>query len=238
MKAIALLALLGLFGSAVAEARTLERELGDFSLKLGTAPARSMAQGLINPSPYGSLHGGFDLTHESGWYVGHWSPSMGVRDNTLLELDSYVGFFRPLDERLGYELGVIRYSVPETNFERHQYYAGMTLLGSRLGAAVNQAPARTDSTLLLDLGLDVPWRMDMTLKYSTHNLNFPVMLSDGRRVSSFDDWSLNFSRPWLGSRFDLSYTGSSLGGSGCAAYSGPNRYCQDYWSVRWERPLF
>ena len=38
----------------------LEREFGAFDLKLGTAPTRSMAQGLINPASAGTLSGGLD----------------------------------------------------------------------------------------------------------------------------------------------------------------------------------
>lgn len=237
--AIGLLAGLALGCAASAQAQLLERDLGDFSLKLGTTPARSMAQGLIQPARTGAFHGGLDLTHSGGWYVGHWSPSMGVQPNTLLEVDSYLGYFRPLDERFGYEVGAIRYSFPEVeDIDRHELYAGITFSGSRLGAAMSRAPARTDSTLLLDLGLRVPWRMDMSLKYANHALDFPVHLGNGRLVRSFDDWSVRVTRPWRGARVDLSYTGSSLGGSSCAAYSGQNAFCQDHWTLSLERPLF
>lgn len=52
--------------------QVFQRELGDFDLKLGTTPSRSMAQGLVTPSSTGSFHGGLDLSHDSGWYVGQW----------------------------------------------------------------------------------------------------------------------------------------------------------------------
>ena len=86
-----------LVASPLAEAQIFQRELGDFDLKLGTTPSRSMAQGLVKPtSPgSGSFHGGLDLTHDSGLYVGQYSPNMGLSSANNLEVDSYMGFKRP-----------------------------------------------------------------------------------------------------------------------------------------------
>ncbi|VFT41263.1 putative lipoprotein [Pseudomonas aeruginosa] len=44
-------------------------------------------------------------------------------------------------------------------------------------------------------------------------------------MSVFNDWSVNLSRPWLGIDLNLSYSGTSLTGSDCSAYSGHNSYC-------------
>ncbi|KIQ56576.1 TorF family putative porin, partial [Pseudomonas fluorescens] len=75
---------------SLAYGQVFQRELGDFDLKLGTTPTRSMAQGLVTQSSTGSFHGGLDLSHDSGWYAGQWSPSAGLTSD--LEVDSYMGF--------------------------------------------------------------------------------------------------------------------------------------------------
>ena len=85
----------GLLSSSVANAQIFQRELGDFDLKLGTTPSRSMAQGLVKPSTIGSFHGGLDLSHDSGFYFGQWSPSMGLSQGNNLEVDSYMGLNNP-----------------------------------------------------------------------------------------------------------------------------------------------
>ncbi len=59
-----------LLASSSALAQVMARDLGDFELKLATSPTRSMAQGLVTPGSSGSFHGGLDLSHESGWYIG------------------------------------------------------------------------------------------------------------------------------------------------------------------------
>lgn len=42
-----------LLSSSIANAQIFQRELGDFDLKLGTTPSRSMAQGLVKPARTG-----------------------------------------------------------------------------------------------------------------------------------------------------------------------------------------
>lgn len=103
-----------LAASPLAEAQIFQRELGDFDLKLGTTPSRSMAQGLVKPTSPGSdaFHGGLDLSHDSGLYVGQFSPNMGLSSASNLEIDSYMGFKHPFDQTLGYEVGLIHYSYP------------------------------------------------------------------------------------------------------------------------------
>ena len=86
------LLLAGLLAGSSAHAQIFQRELGDFDLKLGTTPSRSMAQGLVKPSAVGSFHGGLDLSHDSGLYFGQYAPSMGISSGKNLEIDSYIGF--------------------------------------------------------------------------------------------------------------------------------------------------
>ncbi len=228
-----------LFGSG-AYAQVMQRELGDFELKLATTPTRNMAQGLIQPARSGNFHGGLDLTHANGWYFGQWSPSVGITPGSQLEMDSYVGYAGTRGNGPGYEIGVIRYAYPYLkNADRHEVYAGLTLLGSRLGAALSRANDRADNTLLVDLGQRSPLNLDVTLKYASHSLNNPVSLANGRSVRNYNDWSLNLSRPWLGIRFDLSYSGSDLDNrGGCAIYSGQNAQCNDFLLLKMEHPLY
>lgn len=229
---------LTVFVCADAHAQVMQRELGDYALQLGTTPTRSMAQGLVQPSQGGTFQGGLDLTHDSGWYLGQWSPSMGIARDSKLELDSYSGFKRPFNNRFGYEMGLIRYSHPGFNDrDSNEYYAGLTLLESRFGAAFSQAPGRRDSTLLMNLALQ-PLAMNVSMKYANHALDDAVGYGDGSQIRMFNDWSLNLSRPWAGIDLNLSYSGSSLAGPQCVAYSGHNSYCEDFVMLKAERSLF
>lgn len=214
-----------LLACSVANAQIFQRELGDFDLKLGTSPSRSMAQGLVKPASTGSFHGGLDLSHDSGFYAGQWSPSVGLSPGKNLEVDSYVGFKQPFDHSLGYEVGMIHYSYPTVEtLDSQELFGGLTLLGSRFGAAFSNDPDKQNSTVFADLNGNQPFGIGVSMKYTTHQLNAPVSV-EGGYVGSFTDWSVTLSRPFMGIDLNLIYSDSSLSGSDCSAYSGHNSQC-------------
>ncbi|WP_268797434.1 TorF family putative porin [Pseudomonas huanghezhanensis] len=223
-----------------ASAQIIERELGDFSLKLGTTPSRSMAQGLVTPTGGDSaFHGGLDLTHDSGFYFGQWSPNAGIAPDSVFEVDSYMGFKKPFDKTLGYELGVIRYTYPNTDqLDSHELYAGFRIFDSRIGTAFSNDAGRQDSSLFLDLGGIVPLGLDLRMQYGNHQLDAPAAIDGGGMVSAYNDWSFNVSRPLMGMDMNLIYSGSSLTGADCGAYSGHNTYCESTVTLKVVRSFF
>jgi uncharacterized protein (TIGR02001 family) len=226
--------------SQIASAQVIERDLGDFSLKLGTTPSRTMAQGLVTPTGCDSaFHGGLDLTHNSGFYFGQWSPNAGIAPDSTLEVDSYMGFKKPFDKTLGYELGVIRYSYPNTDqLDSHELYAGFRIFDSRIGTAFSNDAGRQDSTLFLDLGGIVPLGVDLRMQYGNHQLDTPAAIDGGGLVNAYNDWSFNVSRPLMGMDMNLMYSGSSLTGADCSAYSGHNSYCESTVTLKVVRSFF
>ncbi|PKH12792.1 hypothetical protein BI292_22360 [Pseudomonas sp. 43NM1] len=227
-----------LLSCSSASAQIFQRELGDFDLKLGTTPSRSMAQGLVKPAATGSFHGGLDLSHDSGFYVGQWSPSAGLNPGSNLEIDSYMGFKQPFDRTLGYEVGMIQYSYPKVDtLDSQELFGGLTFLGSRFGAAFSNDPDKQNSTVFADLGGNQPFGIGISMKYTTHQLNTPVSVDSGS-ISSFTDWSLQLSRAFMGVDLDLIYSDSNLSGSDCSAYSGHNSQCDGLVTLKAERAFY
>ena len=172
-----------------------------------------MAQGLVQPTTAGTFRGGLDLTHASGVYLGQWSPSVGLLDGSQLELNSYVGYAQPrLDDSLGYELGVIRYSFPSCRPRTARSTTPASTWAAAGCGALSSSLGRTDSTLFLDLGALRPFDVGVRLKYASHTLDSPLYYPGGS-VRVFNDWSLNLSRRLLGMQLDLSYTDTSLRGA-------------------------
>ena len=230
--------LAALAASPLAEAQIFQRELGDFDLKLGTTPSRSMAQGLVKPAAVGSFHGGLDLSHDSGVYFGQYAPSMGISPGKNLEIDSYVGFKQPFDQVLGYEVGMIHYSYPRVDtLDSQELFGGLTLLGSRFGIALSNDPDKQNNTLFADLTGNQPFGIGVSMKYTTHQLNTPAAV-DGGYISSFTDWSVKLSRPFMGVDLDLIYSDSSLSGSDCSAYSGHNSECDGLVTLKAVRTFY
>ncbi|CRN01439.1 Bacterial protein of unknown function (Gcw_chp) [Pseudomonas sp. 34 E 7] len=224
----------------LAEAQIFQRELGDFDLKLGTTPSRTMAQGLVKPTSPGSdaFHGGLDLSHDSGLYFGQFSPNMGLSSPSTLEVDSYMGFKHPFDQTLGYEVGLIHYSYPKVSpLDSQAFYGGLNLLGNRFGVSFSNDPDRQDSTLFADLGGTQPFGVGVSVKYTTHQLGTPASVENGA-ISSFSDWSVQLSRAWKGVDLDLIYSDSSLSGGDCSAYSGHNSQCDGLLTLKAVRSFY
>lgn len=149
-----------------------------------------------------------------------------------------MGFKQPFGQTLGYEVGLIHYSYPTVDtLDSQEFYGGLTLLGSRFGAALSNDPDKQNSTLFADLGGNVPFGIGISAKYTTHQLNSPVSVDNGY-VSSFSDWSLKISRPWKGIDLDLIYSDSSLSGSSCSAYSGHNSECDSLLTLKMAHPFY
>ena len=238
MRPFPCLLFVSLLSGATAHAQVFQGELGDFDLKLGTTPSRSMAQGLVKPAAVGSFHGGLDLSHDSGLYVGQYAPSMGLTPGKDLEIDSYVGFKQPFDQVLGYEVGMIHYSYPSVDtLDSQELFGGLTLLGSRFGVALSNDPDKQNNTLFADLSGNQPFGIGVSMKYTTHQLNTPVAM-DGGYVSSFTDWSVKLSRPFMGVDLDLIYSNSSLSGDDCSAYSGHNSQCDGLVTLKAARAFY
>src|SRR5690606_31294168 len=96
-------------------------------------------------------------------------------NGTSLQVNSYAGFLQqPMDDSLGYELGLIHYGFPELeDRDRDGYYAGLNFAGSRLGMALNAASGRTDSTRFLDLGLVERFGLGVKVEYASYALETP-----------------------------------------------------------------
>ncbi|TWI50965.1 uncharacterized protein (TIGR02001 family) [Pseudomonas duriflava] len=223
-----------------ASAQTLQRELGEFDLKLGTTQIRSMAQGLVTPSK-GSLDGGLDLSHQNGLYFGQWTSNSGTSaDDLSIEMDTYAGYKHQFSgSGYGYEFGLINYEhITEDVDPSREFYSGISLFGTRLGAAFSNDPGRRDTSVYADLGTTPLLGIGLSMRYGNHRLDDPLTLANGEMVQAYNDWSVNLSRSWAKAQFNFSYTGTSLRGEDCTSYSGHNAYCDTALLLRASHPLF
>ncbi|MNN76501.1 hypothetical protein D3C81_1928860 [compost metagenome] len=134
---------------------------------------------------------------------------------------------------------MIHYSYPQLDtLDSQEFFGGLTLLGSRFGAAFSNDPDRRNSTLFANLSGNEPFGIGLSLKYTSHRLNSPVSIADGGYISTFNDWSVKLSRPWLGIDLNLIYSDSNLNGNGCSAYSGHNSQCDGLLTFKAERSFY
>jgi uncharacterized protein (TIGR02001 family) len=75
---------------------------------------RGIAQASTNPA----IQGGFDYAHASGFYAGLWGSNVSwiadsgavATGSVTMELDTYLGFKKSINDDVGYDVGYIRYN--------------------------------------------------------------------------------------------------------------------------------
>ncbi len=95
----------------------------------GITPSASVAlttdyiwRGVSQTANAPAIQGSFDLSHESGLYIGAWASNIefkqGATHETGMELDIYAGFANEIDlggVALSYDLGWLRYEYPNSS---------------------------------------------------------------------------------------------------------------------------
>ena len=166
-----------------------------------------------------AIQGGFDVAHESGFYVGAWASSL--EDSALYgnsELDIYAGWSGDVATGLSIDAGVLYYIYPNGNdlvgdSDYFEPYASITAaLGpveATVGAAYapEQGSALTDDNIYVygDLGAGIP---DTPISLSAH-----LGYSDGSLdygSGGYLDWSLGASVSYDILTFGVAYVDTDL----------------------------
>ena len=116
-----------------------------------------------------ALQGGFDVTHDSGFYVGTWASSIdGGAAYGDLELDVYAGYSTQITDAVSFDIGLLYYIYPTEDLGLDtDYWEPYASIGFNLGpaeATVGAAYAwKQDSLggednlyLYTDLGFSLP----------------------------------------------------------------------------------
>lgn len=80
-----------------------------------------------------ALQGSLDYSHDSGIYVGTWASNLdyGSDDDTNLEWDYYVGYYRDLSDSFGFDLGYAQYTYHgddnSGDYDYAEAYIGFTI---------------------------------------------------------------------------------------------------------------
>lgn len=161
-----------------------------------------------------AIQGGFDLEHDSGFYAGIWASNLDFGDDADIEIDYYLGFGGEFSNKLGYDLGYIYYSYPDSsaadtgNYDFDEIYASLSYDFGL--AAVSGGLAYSDDffggtgdSLYASLDVDVPLPNDFALglHYGSQDID---------NGTDYDDWKIGLSKSLGGFDFGLDYTDTDL----------------------------
>ena len=178
-------------------------------------------RGISQSDESAALQGGFDLNHESGFYVGAWASSVDFDTNGpccdgSLELDYYVGYGSDIgDSDFSFDVGVMAYTYPGDSGDDGNYneiYGSIAWKDLTVGAVYSDDYyAGTDdfTYLYADYSYGLPWELSLDL-----HVGYNILEEDGGFLSSdedaYTDYSIGISRDFMGLNFAVAYVGTDL----------------------------
>lgn len=211
-----------LIGPAAASAASLGQSGLDLSANVALATEYTF-RGISQSDEHAAIQGGFDLSHDSGLYLGAWGSNVDFNDGdqASIELDYYGGYAGSY-AGLGTDLGIIYYSYPGASSRLdYDFWEAYLKASYQLGA------------LSLDGGVDFSpdyvvasgsaWHYHVE---ASHSLFGPFALSGSvgyqmihanARFGTPDylDWKLAISAAWNAYQVELGYVDTNLARSEC-----------------------
>jgi len=168
-----------------------------------------------------AIQGGFDISHESGFYLGTWASSISGGDAYGdMELDLYGGWSGDITDGVSVDLGAIYYVYPTEDIGANvNYWELLASVGFSLGpvdttVGVGYSPEQdslgSDDNLYLytDLGVGIP-NTPITLTghigYTDGALAPPLLA--GAADDTGIDWSIGASVAYNQFEFGIAYMG-------------------------------
>ena len=169
---IAALLVVGVSGQAVAEKKTMETNIGDFSANVALYSDyiyRGVSQTFEDPA----IQGGADWSHDSGLYAGLWASNVDFNDGDQahIEIDVYAGYSGSIGN-FGYDIGVLQYLYPGASSSQNYDFWEVTPAISydfgvaSVGASVSYTPDNfggSDDAFFYQATVEAPLPMGFTL---------------------------------------------------------------------------
>ena len=151
-------------------------------------------RGMTQTGEDAAFSGGFDVSSDSGAYVGAWGSYVDFDNETNKELDYYFGYADESARGVSFDVGYISYNYPsEGELKFEEIYVGVAYkwVGVLISKGLEHATDNTEwSVALGDSGLGVTYGdYDGVGKYTLVSFDFPKEISGisfGIGLSDFD----------------------------------------------------
>lgn len=173
-------------------------------------------RGLSQTNEDPAIQGGFDISHDSGFYLGVWASNVEFDSTAQSEFDIYLGIGGEAGSGLGWDVGVLAYLYPgsegdDDGGDTVEWYGKLSYsFGGDLSPTVGFGIAYSDDFYLLGDGLYISGSIDLSLPS-----DFAIGASVGDTnidADGFDytDWKVYISKEVGGFGFELAYTDTDI----------------------------
>lgn len=175
-----------------------------------------------------AIQGGFDFTHQSGFYAGAWGSNVdfnetGESDPADLELDIYAGFSSEFRNGMSWDVGVIRYMYPgaSADLDWTEVYVGAGY-GGFSGSInySNDALASDEDGFYYNLG----YEYGLPQGFGVHAGVGYYDVDDASGLESYAHYSLGVNKELGGVGFDLTFHDTDSDGEDAYDPWGGNRF--------------
>jgi uncharacterized protein (TIGR02001 family) len=178
-------------------------------------------RGISQSDESAALQGGFDVNHESGFYVGAWASSVDFDTNGpgydgSLELDYYLGYGSDIGATdFSFDVGVMAYTYPGDNGDDGNYnevYGSIAWKDLTVGAVYSDdyyAETGDFTYVYAEYSYGLPWELSLDLHVGYN------MIDEGEGFLSSDedaytDYSVSVSRDFMSFNIAVAYIGTDL----------------------------
>ena len=165
-----------------------------------------------------AIQGGFDMGHESGFYLGTWASNVDFGNSANIEIDFYGGIGGELPNGISWDVGALYYWYPGVksaddaggDFDFYDVYAGVGYtFGGDLAPSIGFGVAYTpdyfgevgDATYFtIDLGLSLPSDVGLAFQFGYQDND-----DEARAGTSYSHASVGLSKDVGIFTLDLSY---------------------------------
>ncbi len=184
---------------------------------------RGVSQTLGDPA----LQGGVDFEHDVGLYAGAWASNVDFfdagapdadpadDDGADIEIDYYAGFAGETDSGLGWDLGLISYTFPDSQLDSsEEIYAGVSF--KFFSAQVSQDVDNDSTYAEAAASFELTDEFVVTIHAGYFDFDDDV---------DYGDFKLAVGRTFGGFDFELAYTDTDLSRADCAEFAGAADVC-------------
>lgn len=161
--------------------------MAEFSGNVG-ATSNYIWRGETQANDESAISGGIDYAHDSGFYAGTWTSSLGGGEN--YELDFYLGFATEFSG-VGLDIGAITYQYPQENNEDDTTEGYIGLSYSMVSAKYSYTDDyfnSGESAYYVEVGADIPVKDDLSV-----GLHYGMKDGDAF-VDGYGDYSVSLSK--------------------------------------------
>lgn len=185
-----------------------------------------------------ALQGGFDYSHESGFYLGTWASNIdsnffsGKSTDPQLELDVYAGFSGETEGGVGYDFGILHYDYPGySDSDTDEVYVSLSYADVSLSLNYSDELAfvgSSESAYYVAGGYEVALPSDFSLSVSVGYSGGDAF--DGGSNAAFSDsyvdWAISIGKTVGGVDLALTYTDLSQESEDETNFCGDSEICE------------